>query len=116
MQRKSCCCKNNYIEEKCEKVKDIYNDTCCDVPNTFQNNYNSCECGFEDEGLFFPDNPMFGQSYVPWQTMNKTFSPEVGLKMGTIFPELVDPYLPGQSEREIKYLESRNEIGKGCNR
>lgn len=36
--------------------------------------------------------------------------------MGTIFPELVSPYSPGQSMQQIRYIESRNEIGKGCNK
>ena len=40
--------------------------------------------------------------------MNKTFKPSVGLKMGTIFPELVSPYSPGQSMKEIEYLERDN--------
>lgn len=60
----------------------------------------------------FPKNPMFAQSYVPWQTMDKIFMPDVGLKMGTIFPELVSPYKPGQSLEEIDYLKTK----KGCGR
>jgi len=47
--------------------------------------------------------------------MDKTFKPCVGLKMGTIFPELVSPYMPGQSMKEIEYLEETNKIGEGCN-
>lgn len=48
--------------------------------------------------------------------MDKTFIPSVGLKMGTIFPELVSPYMPGQSMREIEYLKATNPIKGGCNR
>lgn len=58
----------------------------------------------------------FGQSYVPIQRMNETFTPPVGLKMGTIFPELVSPYMPGQSLAEIKYLKATNPIKEGCNK
>ena len=64
---------------------------------------------------YFPENPMFGQSYVPIQRMDKTFIPSVGLKMGTIFPELVSPYMPGQSQREIEYIRNTNMIKEGCN-
>ena len=64
----------------------------------------------------FPENPMLAQSYVPWQYMDKTFKPEIGLKMGTIFPELVSPYMPCQSMRVNEYLEATNKIGKGCNK
>ncbi len=52
----------------------------------------------------FPNNYMYGQSYVPIQYMNKTFKPDVGLQLGTIFPELVSPYSPGQSIEEIAFL------------
>ena len=47
--------------------------------------------------------------------MDKTFKPQVGLKMGTIFPELVSPYCPGQSMEVNKYLASTNAVGEGCN-
>ena len=59
---------------------------------------------------------MLAQSYVPIQYMNKTFRPEVGLKMGTIFPELVSPYMPCQSMEQQRFIESMNSIGKGCNK
>ena len=49
---------------------------------------------------------MFAQSYVPWQTMDKTFMPDVGLKMGTVYPELVSPYMPGDSLKQIEYIFS----------
>ena len=61
-------------------------------------------------------NPMLGQSYVPYQYMDKTFKPCVGLKMGTIFPELVSPYVPGQSMEQIRMIENMNTIGKECNK
>ena len=63
----------------------------------------------------FPKNPELGQSYVPIQYMDKIFKPEVGLKMGTIFPELVRPYSPLQDMRENKYLERTNTAREGYN-
>ena len=69
----------------------------------------------EEVDTAFPANPMYGQSYVPVQEMDDVFTPCVGLKMGTIFPELVSPYRPGQGMEEIEYLEKMNEIGEGCN-
>lgn len=77
--------------------------------------YEECACGFAEEYNVFPTNPMLGQSYVPMQTMTKVFTPECGLKNGTLFPELVSPYYPCQSVEDIAYLQSRNTIGKGCN-
>ena len=58
----------------------------------------------------------YGQSYVPIQRMNQTFIPCIGLKMGTIYPELVRPYMPGQSLAEIEYLSATNKIKEGCNK
>lgn len=78
--------------------------------NTSQNNKNNddknkCSCGFSESDVF-PQNYMYGQSYVPIQYIDTTFRPEIGLKMGTIFPELVSPYEPGQSMMENAYLRS----------
>ena len=100
-----CNCNNN------ESVENI-----CDCLNDNYWNNESCECGFDEEISLFPENPMLAQSYVPTQYLDKTFMPCCGLKMGTIFPELVSPYRPCQSMREIEYLKSRNEIGEGCNK
>ncbi|MGN1351961.1 MAG: spore coat associated protein CotJA [Clostridia bacterium] len=58
----------------------------------------------------------YGQSYVPIQRMSNTFIPSVGLKMGTIFPELVSPYMPCQSCAEHQYLVATNSIKEGCNK
>lgn len=110
-----CYCMNNNYDN------DIANDTletsCQNIGSCNNNMYNeNCSCGFDEEyNSVFPENPSLGQSYVPYQFMDKTFKPCVGLKMGTIFPELVSPYCPGQSMEMIKYLESTNKIGKGCN-
>lgn len=110
-RRHRCCCNNDmnlYKEEVLEKK-------CNEVSNVFVNT-EDCACGFDEEYGLFPESPMFGQSYVPIQIMDQTFTPSVGLKMGTIFPELVSPYYPNQSIEEIEYIEAANRIGKGCNR
>ena len=106
-------CMNN--DDNCKK--DVLEDACqneyCKCPDYDEND---CECGFDEEELsVFPEDPMLGQSYVPIQYMDKTFKPNVGLKMGTIFPELVSPYSPGQSMKEIAYIAATNKIGEGCN-
>ena len=100
------CYNPNVIETACEN---IYHCKECDYDN------DECECGFDDEQDVFPSNPMLAQSYVPIQYMEKTFKPCVGLDKGTIFPELVSPYNPGDSMREIEYLKNTNKVGEGCN-
>ena len=106
IQRKSCC-SCNQVNDK--KDVDFIDDTCEYVQDV-------CECGFDEGNNLFPINPMFAQSYVPWQTMKKAFLPSIGLKIGTIFPELVSPYMPGQSMSEIEYIRNTNKIGEGCNK
>lgn len=108
----NCPCNN---EQTCEKDENIIDDTCQYVQNVVDCS-DECECGFDEEDKLFPSNPMFGQSYVPWQIMDKTYTPCVGLKMGTIFPELVSPYMPGQSMRENEFIRDTNSIGMGCNK
>lgn len=118
--RHCCSMNNNFLNPNMHnKCKDLgmLEDTCNNVCNNIQNYNEHCGCGFDDDNYrdVFPDNPMLAQSYVPIQFMNETFKPCVGLKHGTIFPELVSPYEPGDSMRQIKYLEKTNTIGKGCN-
>ena len=109
MQKRHCNCGNNENYEK-----DYMQEACSNVAN-YNTMYEACDCGFDEGNNMFPENPMFGQSYVPIQTMNQTFIPQVGLKMGTLFPELVSPYMPGQSQREIEYIRNTNWIKEGCN-
>ena len=112
---RSCgCCKQNNNNSATEAVTQEMPEMCPIMPT--MNNCNSCDCGFDDDDNKFPSNPMYGQSYVPLQTLNKVFTPEVGLKMGTIFPELVSPYRPNQSIEEIEWIRANNTIGEGCNR
>ncbi len=109
--------------QKCHNCSNMTFDE-CDMETKCQNPSNcccemdrdDCACGFDDEEFnVFPDKPMYGQSYVPFQIMNNVFKPDVGLKNGTIFPELVSPYCPGQSMEEIEYIKKTNHIRKGCN-
>ena len=127
MQKRPCGCnkymmQENIIEETkkdcgCTQEEVVeYDDTCSHVPNFVEEEYDPCECGFGKENNMFPENPMFGQSYVPWQVMGKTYIPRVGLSMGTIFPELVSPYYPGEALDVMNYLKMTNKIGEGCNR
>lgn len=109
----ACNCNNvsNFDDEM-----DIVEDStpCSNMCHTHEQN---CNCGFDmDTESVFPMNPMYAQSYVPIQRMNKVFTPEVGLQMGTIFPELVSPYRPCQSIEELEFIRNTNQPGEGCNR
>lgn len=109
---RKCHCMNNHSHVS----NDLIEDKCQNSCNCIDNLNNDCDCGYEEEYDVFPSNPMLAQSYVPFQYMDQTFKPCVGLKMGTIFPELVSPYEPCQSMEEIAYIERTNKIGEGCNR
>ncbi len=110
---KKCCCQNNYNSEIIETLCNNVENTECNYGN--MEDKCCCECGFDEKTNVFSLNPMLGQSYVPTQEMKETFTPCCGLKMGTIFPELVSPYVPYQSMSEIEYLRRTNKIGEGCN-
>ncbi len=112
--RRRCNCKC-YCSQNCQKYSEDMLETKCQDVYKSNNDYDSCECGFDEESVF-PENPMLAQSYVPWQVMDETFKPCIGLKMGTIFPELVSPYVPCQSIEEINYIKNHNNIGEGCNK
>ena len=100
--RKCYCMNNTYRNNNCELQNDVMENKCDNVAS-YEESMNSCDCGFDEEYNVFP-------------YMDKTFKPCVGLKMGTIFPELVSPYVPCQSMEEINYIRETNEIGKGCNK
>ena len=109
------CCQNIEKDDKMSGIETACMNEKCNCDDDMED-YNSCECGFDqNENTLFPSNPMLGQSYVPIQKMGKTFTPCCGLKRGTIFPELVSTYYPGQGMMEIDYLKARNNIGEGCN-
>ncbi len=107
-----CKCMNNIANYN----QDVIEEKCSDVCSCNDYAKDECACGFDEEYDVFPTNPMLAQSYVPIQYMDKTFKPCVGLKNGTIFPELVSPYEPCQSMEEIAFIERTNKIGEGCNR
>lgn len=119
-----CYCMNNNVfnnncENKCDKDnKSIFENSCMNAVSPEMEYNNNCSCGFDDDynDNVFPENPMLAQSYVPIQTMDEVFKPCYGLKKGTIFPKLVSPYEPGDSMKQIKYLEKTNSIGEGCNK
>ena len=113
--RKCYCMNNSYQNSSCELQNEIMEDQCDNV-SSYEELYNDCDCGFDEEYNVFPENPMLAQSYVPFQYMDKTFKPCVGLKMGTLFSELVSPYVPCQSMEEINFIRESNKIGKGCNK
>ena len=115
-RRRRCTClyNNMHKDDNCMYETICNKSKCCG--NTGYNM--NCSCGFDDDvdDNVFPENPMFGQSYVPFQTLNETYMPNCGLDKGTIFPELVSPYYPGLSMAEIQYLMDTNEIKEGCMR
>ncbi len=94
---------------------DMFDNTTCYNIQSSMYNSNSCMCGFDSNDNLFSGNPILAQSYVPWQTMNKTLKPCTGLKNGTIFPELVRPYRPCQDIEEINYIRATNTIKGGYN-
>lgn len=96
---------NPYENRNMQNNNMMQNNMAQNISNQNQNNDDDddCACGFNDP-MVFPENFMYGQSYVPIQYIDSTFKPEIGLKMGTIFPELVSPYEPGQNMREMAYL------------
>ncbi len=107
MNNQNSCFNPNLIEMACENISPCRKDE--DYDN------DDCKCGYDEEKDVFPENPSLAQSYVPIQILDKTYKPCVGLDKGTIFPELVSPYNPGDSMREIEYLRNSNDIGEGCN-
>ena len=96
----------------CNKENALEN-ICDDVMTLSDYDLDKCDCGFDDDSIF-PENPILGNSYVPNQILKTTFMPNVGLKLGTIFPELVRPYMPGQSMAQNEYLRMTNTIKEGC--
>lgn len=107
-----CCCMNNNMQNVCLEQME---NSCNNVYSPIEYN-DDCECGFGDEELdVFPSNSMLAQSYVPIQFMDRTFKPCSGLENGTIFPELVSPYMPCDSKRDIDYIRNSNSVKEGCN-
>ncbi len=90
----------------------------CSMNCNTQNNYrNNCNCRNHNYNMYhqnnvsqnnnvFPENYLYGYAYTPIQYMNRTLTPEAGLENGSLFPELVSPYTPGQSIDFIEYLRN----------
>ncbi len=95
-------CRNH---NTCPCMNNNSNQVITIVNNQNNNMEDECACGFNDPSVF-PENYMYGQSYVPIQYINTTFKPTVALKMGSLYPELVSPYAPGQGMAEIEYLRN----------
>ncbi len=123
---RSCDCMNNNEYDPMETQKDnnncgcndeesIYDNSCGCFNNSNDEYMSSCACGFNEPYSVFPTDPTIAESYVPAQNFTKAYKSCIGLKKGTIFPELVNTYCPGQSMEEIAYLRDTNKIGEGCN-
>ena len=82
----------------------MYSDNTCNCRNL--NNNTNCPNAF-------PTNYLYGHAYTPNQSLNETFEPQRGLENGSMFPELVSPYYPGQSMEFIEYLKTTGRNG-GC--
>lgn len=59
-----------------------------------------CFIPIEPVGACFPDARL-AEAWVPYQWMMMVFNPAIGLQHGTIFPELVRPYVPHPNEPEL---------------
>ncbi len=112
-RRRKCVALNN----PCNHDTSEYETLCNNLQEQSEGYNKHCGCGFDEEiDDIFPQNPMYAQSYVPVQVMENTYMPCSGLHKGTIFPELVSEYCPGQSMAEIQYIMDTNTIKEGCNR
>ena len=65
---------NQVLEDICDDVANNDNCNCCNMDNCQMNEYD-CGCGFDEAESVFPNNPLLAQSYVPIQTLDKTFTP-----------------------------------------
>ena len=81
-----CCCMNNNIMNMPNHCNNTnLIENCCNNVESSVQNYN------DNCGCGFDDNYM------------------------DVFPELVSPYEPCDSMRQIAFLERTNSIGEGCN-
>lgn len=47
---------------------------------------------FETMVPFMPKDPMYANCYVPYQSYEQMYEPNISLDRGTVFPELYMPY------------------------
>lgn len=84
----------------CERNREV-----CNIRRNREEYSNMCNNSKEMSG--FPECYMFGHAYVPNQVYTgNSFTPEQGLRNGTMFPELISPYMPLDSMRVIETLRS----------
>ena len=107
---RTCGCNNDNDEND----NSIYDNSCGNYSNE-EYMSDDCACGYSEPYDVFPSSPMLAESYVPTQQLNNVFKNCIGLKNGTMYPELVSEYCPGQSMEEIAYLRNTNKIKEGCN-
>lgn len=75
------------------------NNNNCQYNTGYSNSCNSTV--FNTNGF---ESYSYANAYVPNQVLGTPFSPMQGLQNGTMFPELVRPYYPGQSLEQMNYL------------
>lgn len=108
------CCRRNCCENCCEQScrRNMNNRMFNNITENSDGMITGCSrnnsCNTRQQT--FPDNYLYGYAYTPNQMINETFNPRVGLQNGTIFPELLSPYCPGQSMDFINSLRNG-----GCN-
>ena len=107
--RRNCRCRS--CSRNCNSRNNNFNNMNTNLytqMNNTSSNSNSSSCGSSmcANNNVFPENYLYGYAYTPNQCMNRTFTPESGLQNGTIFPELVSSYSPGQSIDFIEFLRS----------
>lgn len=84
----------------CERNREV-----CRIKNNIEEHSNICNNLKTMSG--FPECYMFGHAYAANQIYTgNSFTPEQGLQNGTMFPELVSPYMPLDSMRVIEALKS----------
>ncbi len=94
-----CSCSNNSCNS-CRNNFNAFNNSASSF-----NGYNGLNGGGYSSSNFSNSGMSYGNAYVPNQTLNTVFSPMEGLSNGTMFPELVRPYCPGQSLEIMNYLK-----------
>ena len=104
-----CCNCNNWNNNTCSNYRMNNYNSC-----KYNTNY-SCSCNDNNNNNSnpFPSNYLYGHAYTPNQSLRETFEPQTALENGSLFPELVSPYCPGQSMEFIEYLKTTGRNG-GC--
>ena len=114
MYRQCSMCDNMHCDDDSCQEKSLYDESCKNsIKYNDNTNINNCSCGFKENNLF-PNTLLYASSYVPHQYMNNVYKSNYALKMGSIFPELVSPYCPGQSQEILNYLKQSKDFEGGC--